>query len=685
MTVHTTEAAPTRTLGLPEELILLLLNEESGYFHQVPGWNLNCAVAGAALAELSLQGRIDTDMEQLILLDATPTGNGVVDLALARIANGPEGRDARYWVEELASRAEMMIDLTLDLLIRIGMLQHHDGDYWSLTPAALHIDVFAGDGDSDTTLQFVKARISKSIFMDAIPSPRDVIIVALANACDVLRHIFALDETSDERIELICQMDLIGRAIAEAVADNLLRSLAPSPSLKKTIPTVPLRRVALNHHIRRGNIPAAFAQLAEEYGPVFQIKSPFSNEPMIFLAGARVNHWVRRYSRMFVSSGTYLQGLERAYHASGLLPALDGTDHFQIRKMLKPSYAGTRVGESLESVLCNSRDHLAGLSVGTTRSLVDLCRRLSNAVLPPLLVGVETDDVFDDLVAYKIRALKTQVVNVLPRILLKTPRMKKKAKSIDILRDRILSSHTAALRAGCPRDHADDVLSIHRTDPILVPEANLRFQFSAPVLAAVYAGDELSFVLYSMLTQPELYASIRAEADAIFDSGNPTADDFTSLNTDITSRFIMECLRLYPTVAMSMRTVVNTCVVEDYELSVGSRLYLAQTSTHYMSDVFPDPFTFDIDRYLPGRAEHRTPGYAPYGLGTHSCLGAQFVEFLMTIELLLLAHHFEIEIDSSKHKLKIDPFPSMSPNKRHKVRIVEQRRELTVRGTETRN
>ena len=52
----------TQSLSLPEELILMLLNEQSGYFHQVPGWDLNCAVLGAVLAELSLLSRIDTDM-----------------------------------------------------------------------------------------------------------------------------------------------------------------------------------------------------------------------------------------------------------------------------------------------------------------------------------------------------------------------------------------------------------------------------------------------------------------------------------------------------------------------------------------------------------------------------------------------------------------------------------------------
>ena len=55
----------------------MLLNEENGYFHQVPGWDLNCAFVGAVLAELSLLSRIDTDVESLFLVDGT--GNGQPD------------------------------------------------------------------------------------------------------------------------------------------------------------------------------------------------------------------------------------------------------------------------------------------------------------------------------------------------------------------------------------------------------------------------------------------------------------------------------------------------------------------------------------------------------------------------------------------------------------------------------
>ncbi len=111
------EGITSQALSLPEELILILLNEENGYFHQVPGWDLNCAVVGAVLAELSLISRIDTDLDSLFLLDKSSTGNPAMDPILEEIAGEPVRRNAQYWIERLAPRAESIIDLTLDRLV----------------------------------------------------------------------------------------------------------------------------------------------------------------------------------------------------------------------------------------------------------------------------------------------------------------------------------------------------------------------------------------------------------------------------------------------------------------------------------------------------------------------------------------------------------------------------------------
>ena len=157
-----------------------------------------------------------------------------------------------------------------------------------------------------------------------------------------------------------------------------------------------------------------------------------------------------------------------------------------------------------------------------------------------------------------------------------------------------------------------------------------------------------------------------------------TPKNFTPSTIDVTHRFLMECLRIYPIVPMSIRNVMNSCVVEDYELPVGSRIIIAQTATHFMEDVFPDPFKFDLDRYLPPRNEHLSPGYAPYGLGTHMCLGSRWMELQLAVNVLMVAHHFRLEVSPANFKLRFNPIPSMKPSKKLKFRIAEQRRELNA-------
>ena len=146
---------------------------------------------------------------------------------------------------------------------------------------------------------------------------------------------------------------------------------------------------------------------------------------------------------------------------------------------------------------------------------------------------------------------------------------------------------------------------------------------------------------------------------------------------DVTHRFLMECLRMYPVVPMSVRNVMNTCIVEDYELPVGSRICHRHRQPRITCPTYlPDPFTFDIDRYLPPRNEHRSPGYAPYGVGTHTCLGSRWMELQLAVNVLMVAHYFRLEVTPANFKLRFSPLPSMKPSKKLKFVISEQRREI---------
>ena len=670
------EGMTTHLLTVPQELILMLLNEQNGYFHQVPGWDLNCAVIGAVLAELSLRARIDTDVESLVVVDETETGNLALDPILKQIADEPSQRNAQYWIERLALHAESVIDLILDRLVDLKILKHHDGEFWTLIPVKRYTDL-EGNYKEHNVGQFIKSRIREVIFTDVIPDPRDSIIISLVNTCDVFRFIYELDDQAEERIKFICNVELIGRSIADAVEQNIASPLLRRSHLIKQIPSVSPRRLLLNPHVRKGNIPALFTDLAKEYGPVFEIRRPFA-KPMIFVAGPRVNRWVHRHGRMYLRAKDYFTDFEKVYGASGVLPSLDGADHFRLRRALSSAYSRTRLEGQLDQVYHHARKFMATWKVGDSLSSTRTCRRMINAQLSPLFVSVDTQDIVDELIVYKERALNVHIVRALPKFMLHTPGMKRRARFIDTLLERVQSVHTPAQRAGCPRNLADDLLSLHASDPQLVPESNLRFALSAALIASVYLGDALSFAVYAMASQPALYARIRGEADALFERGDPTGEDFTPSAIDVTHRFLMECLRLYPIVPMSMRDVMNTCVVEGYELPVGARIYIAQTASHFMEEIFPEPFSFDIDRYLPPRNEHRSPGYAPYGLGTHRCLGSRWMDLQLAINVLMIARYFRIEVSPVNYVLRFSPLPSMKPSKRLKFRVAEQQCELSI-------
>ncbi len=664
-------------MNLVHELILLLLNEDSGYFHQVPGWNMNCAVIGAGLAELALLGRIDMDQDQLFVTDPATVDDPHLDAILKEIGDEPQRRNTRYWIEHLSGRSEAIMAAALDNLEEVGILVHHNGGFWSLAQGAWRTDAYATPDHIPS--EFVKDRIAKVLLSGEIPHPTDAILVALANSCHVLHLIFPLDEEAAQRIDLVCKFDIIGRSIGEATVDSIVQPQFQRVLKSKPIPSAPLRDLLSNPMLRSGNIPALFADIARKNGPVFNINVPFQKEGMLILAGPEANFWMQRNGRSHLRSKDYLSGFEQVYGASRILPSMDGADHFRMRKAIQATYSRTALGGRLDELYHYSRKHMAKWKVGDVLPAVEGCQNFINEQFSQLSVGINTQEEFRELLTFKERSLMTHVQQALPKFMLKTPGMNRRRKRIDELVNRIMAAHTPAQRVGCPRDIVDDALSLHAADPQFLPETDLPFTLVSPLIVSLYMGNAMSFALYNLLRQPELYKQLQDEADRVFSAGDPGADMLSKSEIDLTYRFFMESQRLYPIIPMLIRTVMNACVVEGYELPVGAKIHLVYSATHYMEDVFPDPFSFDIERHKEDTEKtHRSTSYAPFGLGTHKCLGFRWVELHLAASLLMLLRYFRFEMAPADYQLRINPFPTMSPNRKMKLRIAEKRHELNL-------
>ena len=155
-------------LRFVEEIILLLLRDEDGTFVHVPNWSVDRALAGAVLMDLALENRIDTDLENLVLVDSTPLGDSLLDPTLADIA-ADEARDPRYWVERVAQRAPELREEALRRLVDSGILEPQDDRFLWVFRSRRYPMV---DGKAERE---VKLRIMGILFSEEIPDPRDIV------------------------------------------------------------------------------------------------------------------------------------------------------------------------------------------------------------------------------------------------------------------------------------------------------------------------------------------------------------------------------------------------------------------------------------------------------------------------------------------------------------------------------
>jgi MFS transporter, MHS family, proline/betaine transporter len=189
--------------SLIEELLLLTLEDRGGEFDRVPEAFLVCGIAGGALIDLSLRNKVDSDLNGVWAIDSTPTGDKVLDGVLAEIAGESARLDPRAWIVRLSGKAMAMRDAAIRQLVERGILRKEGPRYlWTATSASHQ----------------TKRRIFDLLFSDDIPSPEDVALIAMADACFVFERILAPRELAkvQYRIQQLCRLDLIGAQIALA-------------------------------------------------------------------------------------------------------------------------------------------------------------------------------------------------------------------------------------------------------------------------------------------------------------------------------------------------------------------------------------------------------------------------------------------------------------------------------------
>ncbi|RTL84074.1 MAG: MFS transporter [Hyphomicrobiales bacterium] len=222
MSLTVDRPASSTQISLIEEFLLLTLEDSGGEFDSVPEIYLNCGIAGAALMDLALRGRIDADLGGVFAVDATPTGDASLDLALAEIVAEQRRLGAQEWITRLSRHAPAMRKAALSALCARGILrQSHHAFLWVLKER--RYPVVEGQERPEA-----KKRILALLYNDDIPSPADVALTSLADASFVFERILTPKELErvKPRIRQIARMDLIGGEIARTAHEVNLETRA---------------------------------------------------------------------------------------------------------------------------------------------------------------------------------------------------------------------------------------------------------------------------------------------------------------------------------------------------------------------------------------------------------------------------------------------------------------------------
>ncbi|MEM8683507.1 MAG: cytochrome P450 [Pseudomonadota bacterium] len=155
------------------------------------------------------------------------------------------------------------------------------------------------------------------------------------------------------------------------------------------------------------------------------------------------------------------------------------------------------------------------------------------------------------------------------------------------------------------------------------------------------SANTLAWVWHVLSDQPDVEARLLAEiAEAMPDAASVTAEN--SARMVYTQQVLEETLRRYPPVWLFTRRADEEDELDDFDVPAGTDIYLSPYILHHTERFYPEPQTFDPDRFLLENQPKKDRPYFPFSLVPRRCLGEYFSFLEMKIHLARLLPVFRM-------------------------------------------
>lgn len=412
-----------------------------------------------------------------------------------------------------------------------------------------------------------------------------------------------------------------------------------------------------------------------EHGPVFRVKA--LNRTLTVLAGPELARWMSsREGQASLRSHEVWQGLVEEYGATRTLTGVDGPEHKKLREVMRRGYSRDAVRGRLDDLVaitdrCLDRDWAPGARV----PVVNAVQYLVTNQLGTLLTGSAPEAYITDIRTTILYILNALVTQQRPKIILRNPKYQKAKARVNELGEQMVREYRSRPPAeGDRRTLIDDIMETHDKDPAMIADVDLALTLTGPYVAGLdTVANTVASLIYAVIKHPEVLARVQAEADELFASGPLTEERLADLPA--INGVVLETMRMYPIAVAQPRVANKDFTYAGYQIKEGEPVYVAITVPHFLPEFFPNPYTFDIDRYGPDRKEHTAPGaFSPFGRGQHTCLGKGIADVQMNLSAARLFHRLNLELESPDYVLKRKAAPTPGPVMGFSIKVASERR-----------
>lgn len=168
----------------------------------------------------------------------------------------------------------------------------------------------------------------------------------------------------------------------------------------------------------------------------------------------------------------------------------------------------------------------------------------------------------------------------------------------------------------------DYMLDISQNNPHFTDEDIVNEACTFMLAGQDSVGAATAFCLFLLAQHPEYQQKCMDELNDIFEDDDrmPTMKDIREMR--YLEQCIKETLRLYPSVPLIARKLHDDIHCGKYTIPNGSSVLIFPYATHRITSIYPNPESFEPDRFAPEQCEKRHPyAFIPFSAGPRNWYG----------------------------------------------------------------